>query len=83
MPFWTGRLDDLLGAGIIASPLTCSFILCCSGGDGESAMVCALVGCGLDVFLCGGDMGIGGIASSSGDGIVCIFLELVPLRREN
>ena len=45
-------------------------------------MVCALFGCGLDVFLSGGDLGIG-IASSSGDGIVCIFLELVPLRKEN
>ena len=82
MPFWTGRLDDLLGAGIIASPLTVSFILRCSGGEGETVMVCALFGCELDIFLSGGDLGIG-IASSSGDGIVCIFLELVPLRREN
>ena len=39
--------------------------------------VCDRFGCGVVGSLCGGDFGIG-IASSSGEGMVCIFLELVP-----
>lgn len=79
MPFVNGRLDDLVGAGPIESPLTLPFAFRCCGGEGATAPVCDLVGCGFAMSLCGGYLGRG-IASSSGDGIVCMFLELVPRR---
>lgn len=79
MPFATDRLDDLMGAGCIASPFRVPLVLRCSGGEGGTAKVCDCVGCVVDGSLCGGDWGMG-IASSSGDGIVCMFFVLVPRR---
>lgn len=67
-----------MGAGCVTSPLTLSFVLPCSG-VGDTATVWDRVGWGDVVPLCGGDFGIG-MASSSGDGMVCMFLELVPRR---
>lgn len=64
----------------MVSPLTLPLVLRGSGGDGDAAMVCDRMGCGDVDISCGGDLGIG-IASSSGDGIVCMFFELVPRRR--
>ena len=74
-----GRLDDLVGAGCSVSPLTFPFVLRPSDGDGDVACVWDRTGCGLDGSLRGGEVGNGG-ASSSGDGIVCMFFELVPRR---